>query len=146
MEEWKKFAIRKLNEYNAMNAALTNLEEEIECVESEMVSIRSAVKEGTPVQGGGSTREDRLLFAIAYRDELKRCLKRTKARVEEVDRAMATLSPEYQKILYHAYIAKERGYAARLVEEREYAEESSVYRAGTRAIRAFTKAMYGVEE
>ncbi len=76
---WKYEAIEKLRQYEAKKQALTSIPTEIARLESSMRSIRSATTDGTPVQGGGSAREDMMLSNIVHREELGRRWKRRKA-------------------------------------------------------------------
>lgn len=55
---WKHEAIEKLNQYEVKKQSLQSIPEEIKRAESEMCDIRSATSDGTPVQGGGSGREE----------------------------------------------------------------------------------------
>ena len=72
---WKREAADKLKNYEAHKQALECLPKEIRRLESAYIGIRSATTDGTPISGGGSTREDSMLSNIVHRDELKRRLK-----------------------------------------------------------------------
>ena len=146
MEYWKYKAIDKLKDYTAQKASLENIPEEISRLESEAYSIKSATSDGTPVKGGGSGREDRLLSNIARRGELDLMLDRAKKSVSIVERGLNVLNQEERHILDVMYIYREKGYVNRLMTECNLAEESSLYKKANKALLHFTIAMYGSTE
>lgn len=146
MEYWKYKAIDKLKDYTAQKASLENIPEEISRLESEAYSIKSATADGTPVKGGGSGREDRLLSNIARRGELDLMLDRAKKSVSIVERGLNVLNQEERHILDVMYIYREKGYVNRLMTEYNLAEESSLYKKANKALLHFTIAMYGSTE
>ena len=146
MEYWKYRAIDKLKDYTAQKASLSNIPEEIARLESESCSIKSATADGTPVKGGGSGREDRLLTNIVKRGELAMLLDRAKLSVGIVDRGLAVLKEDERRLLEVMYIIQEKGAVNRLMNEYGLQEESSLYRRINKALIHFTVAMYGATE
>ena len=146
MEYWKYKAIDKLKDYSAQKAALQNLPEEIARLESEARSIKGATADGTPVKGGGSGREDRLLTNIVKKEEHKAMLRRAKLAVGMVDRGLSVLSEDERLILDRMYIFREKGCVDRLMDEFGLQEESSLYKRANKALQHFTIAMYGATE
>lgn len=146
MEYWKFRALDKLKAYNLQKTALVSIPEEIALLESEACSIRSATADGTPVKGGGSGREDRLLSNIVSREELHRMYDRAKKAVCIVDRGLQALTWDERHILEVMYINQEKGCVYRLMDEYNLAEESSVYKRANKALLRFTVAMYGATE
>ena len=146
MEYWKYKAIDKLKDYKAQKASLSNLPEEIARLESEACSIKSATADGTPVKGGGSGREERLLSNIVKREEHKAMLRRAELAVGMVDRGLSVLNQEERHILDVMYIIREKGYVDRLMAEFNLQEESSLYKRANKALQRFTIAMYGATE
>lgn len=146
MEYWKYKAIDKLKDYAAQVAATENIPEEIRRLKSEAMSIKSATGDGTPVKGGGSGREDRLLSNIVKREELAMMLDRAKLAVSIVRRGMAVLSEEERHILEVMYIYREKGYLERLMSELDLMDERSVYKRADKCLIRFTIAMYGATE
>ena len=69
--DWKKESITNLKQYAMRKSSLERTAEEIRRLESDAARIRSATADGTPVQGGISTREDALINNIALRQELE---------------------------------------------------------------------------
>lgn len=146
MEYWKYKARDKLENYLLQKTSLDNLKEEISRLESEAYSIKSATSDGTPVKGGGSGREDRLLSNIVQREELKLMLERAQKSVNGIERGLSALSQEEKHLLDVAYIARERGYVERLMMELNLLEDSGVYKRVNKALHRFTVAMYGGTE
>ena len=142
---WKREAIDKLKNYEAHREALESIPKEIKRLESVYAGIRSATTDGTPVSGGGNTREDTMLSSIVHRDELKRRLKEARLWLSQVDKALAVLDDEERLILDKFYIHRAKGNVGDLC-ERLNVEQSTVYRKRDNALRLFTIALYGVTE
>lgn len=142
---WKREAIDKLRNYEAHKQSLGSIPQEIKRLESVCTGIRSAITDGTPVSGGGSTREDVLLSNIVHRDELKRRLKEARLWVSMVDKALAVLTEDERLVLDKFYIHQAKGSVGSLCELLNV-EQSTVYRKRDNALRRFTIALYGVTE
>ncbi len=142
---WKREAIDKLKNYEAHKQALECLTKEIRRLESAYTGIRSATTDGTPISGGGNTREDSMLSNIVHRDELKRLLKEARLWVFMVDKALAVLDDEEQLVLDRFYIHRTKGAVEALCESLNL-EKSAVYDRRDKALRHFTLALYGVTE
>ena len=142
---WKREAIDKLKNYEAHKQALECLPKEIRRLESTYTGIRSATTDGTPVSGGGNTREDSMLSNIVHRDELKRRLKEARLWVAQVDKALAVLDDEERLVLDRFYIHRAKGAVEALCESLGL-EKSAVYDRRDKALRHFTLALYGVTE
>lgn len=142
---WKREAADKLKNYAAHQEALGNIPKEIKRLESAYAGIRSATTDGTPVSGGGSTREDSMLSNIVHRDELKRRMKEARLWVSTVDKALAVLSDEERQVLDKFYIHQSKGAVDDLCGQLNI-EKATVYRRRDNALRRFTIALYGVTE
>ena len=142
---WKFEAIEKLKQYEAKKKALQSIPDEIRRLESAMRSIRGATSDGTPVQGGGSGREDMMLSNIVHREELERSLEQAKIWVGLVDAGLEILSAEERQILDRFYIHPARGNVDRLCEDLSV-EKPTVYRKKDCALRHFTICLYGCIE
>ncbi len=142
---WKKEAMEKLGDYDAKRNALSSIPAEIKRLELSATSIRSSTSDSSPVKGGGSVYEDRILSNIAHRQELERSLAEAKAWVDMVDKGLAVLTAQERKILDRFYIHPAKGNVDRLCEELA-CERSQVYRRKDDALRHFTIALYGRTE
>lgn len=142
---WKFEAIDKLKGYEAHKLALENIPREIRRLEISAESIRSAITDGTPVVGGGSTREDVMLSNIVHREELERTLKQTRAWVKMVEDSLAVLDDEERLTLERFYIHRTKGGVDRLCSELGL-EKTAVYGRRDKALRHFALALYGTIE
>ena len=143
--DWKSIAIEKLRDHEAKRRALESIPLELAQIESSMTSIRSSRADGTPVKGGGSGYEDRMLGLIVKKQELEDNLDRAQLCVDMVTGALQTLNQEERLILDRFYINAAKGNVDRLCGEL-WLEQSAVYRRKDAALRKFTIALYGVTE
>ena len=146
MEDWKYKAKDKLRDYSAQLNAVATLPLELKRLESEYTSIKAANTDVTPVQGGGTTQEDRALSNIVRRQEIEAMLYRAKKSVAFVEAALARLSEEERLVLELMYINRQRGAVGRLREELHLEDERSVYKRAAKALKRLTIAMYGATE
>ena len=143
--DWKSVAMEKLRDHEAKRRALESIPLELAQAESSMTSIRSSRADGTPVKGGGSGYEDRMLSLIVKKQELEDNLDRAQLCVDMVTGALQTLNQEERLILDRFYINAAKGNLDRLCDEL-CLEQSAVYRRKDAALRKFTIALYGVTE
>lgn len=142
---WKFEAIDKLKQYAARKSALQSIPEEIHRLENAMSRIRSGASGGTPVQGGGSGKEDMYLSNIVRRQELERSLANAQSWVEFVQKGLDFLAEDERLILERFYIYPAKGNVERLCMELG-CEQSTVYRRRDAALRKFTICLYGCTE
>lgn len=145
MMDWKEEAKDKLRRYNAMRLATVNIPEELQRLEVDAQSIRSARTDGSAVSGGGSKREDAMINNIMERQELERTLKQAHIWLRSTDRALTALSREEQLLLHRMYIYPQKGCLEQLSKELGV-ETSSIYRRRDKALKHFTLAFYGIAE
>ena len=142
---WKKEAADKLRNYTARQQAVTNISEQLRSLEIRAASIRSASADGTPVQGGGSGREEAMLNNIVTRAELERQLEQARIWCSTVESALSVLTEQERLVLDRFYIHPARGNLERLCEELGV-EVAAVYRKRDAALHRFTIAMFGFDE
>lgn len=142
---WDVEAIAKLRDYSARKAALVNIPDEIARLEADCGRIRSATTDATPVQGGGSTREDMMLSNICLRQELEKRLADTKVWLAIMDAALEELADDERLVLDRFYINPHKGSVDRLCEEL-CIEKAGVYKRKDKALRHFTVILYGAVE
>ncbi len=142
---WKSEAIEKLKQYDAKKLSLRTIPTEIRRLELDAQKIRSASADGSPVQGGGSGREDMMVSNIVLREELDRSLEQAEIWVELVDAAFSLLTAEERLILDRFYIHPERGAADRLAGDL-HLDAKTVYKRKDDALRKFTVSLYGGTE
>lgn len=142
---WKQEAIEKLRRYDAMRLATINIPQELERLEIDIQSIRSAKTDSAPVEGGGNRREEALINNILHRQELEWTLQQAQLWLQTTDRALTALSNVEKQILHRLYIYPQKGGLERLCTELGM-ETSSIYRHRDKALKHFTLAYYGIEE
>lgn len=141
---WKAEAKDKLRRYDAMRLATVNIPEELERLEIDAQSIRSARLDSPAVKSSGS-REDAMLNNIIHRQELVWTLQQAQTWLKTTDRALTALPNDEKLILHRLYIYPEAGNLDRLCKELGV-ESSSIYRRRDRALKHFTLAFYGMDE
>lgn len=141
--DWRSEAEDKLKKYELMKNAVAGITEEIKMLEGDARRIRAASTDATPVQGGGSTREDMLLTNVVRREELKLKLEDAQKRVKRVEDGLALLSDDERLVLYRLLIHPMRRNVERLREELGLEDDRSVYKRRDKALNKFTIAMYG---
>ena len=141
---WKTEAKEKLRRYDAMRLATINIPMEIQRLEIDAQSIRSARTDATPVSGGGNRREEAIMNNILHRQELAWTLQQAQMWLQTTDRALTALTPEEKQILHRLYIYPEKGNLERLCKELGV-EASSIYRRRDKALEHFTLAFYGTQ-
>lgn len=138
----KKEAIDLLKGLDGAKAAMRNIPEELERLESKLTGIRSASADGAAVQGGGSGREDAILSNLVKQEQLRRNMRENELQISEVERALACLAETDRLILDRMYIHPTHGNVDRLCGEL-CVERSTVYYKRDNALRNFTRALYG---
>ena len=143
MADWKYNAIQDLREYRPLRDSLTNIPQEIAAIELDMQTLKGISYDKTPVEGGASRHEDRLINCIDRKQRLSENFKVAKMRVERIERGLQSLSDKEQLVLRRFYIQRETRYVERLCGELGY-EERTIYRMKDAALKKFTLSMFGV--
>ena len=146
MSNWKYDVKDDLARYGGQLVAVTTLPDELRRLELEYESIKIANTDTTPVQGGGTVYEDRLLTNIARREKTAMALSMTQIDIERIEAALDCLDETERHIVDTMYIHRHRGAVGRLREELGLEDERSVYKRADRALRKLTIALYGREE
>ena len=91
MIDYKKVCKWELGKYYEKLMAIDSLQEEIDMLNARMEGIRSPKMDATPVQGGRSTAEERIINAICNRDNLTVNHALVKWQVRQIDRGLSIL-------------------------------------------------------
>lgn len=146
MGNWKYDVKDDLARYGGQLVAVTTLPDELRRLELEYQSIKAANTDTTPVQGGSTVYEDRLLTNIARREKTSMALSMTQIDIERIEAALDCLDETERHIVDTMYIHRHRGAVGRLREELGLEDERSVYKRAERALKKLTYALYGREE
>lgn len=142
MANWQRNAIDDLRTINYWTEFLRHSEERLAALDADIASIHSALKDATPVQGGTSTAEDRLISNIDERGRLEANINSVNVRLKAIRGALDALTADEQLILDRFFINRVDRYIDRLCDELNI-EQAQVYRRKDEALRHFTKALYG---
>lgn len=142
---WKKEAESRLRDYIYRKHSIEGIKEELEQIEQQLTSVRSAGADGMPSFGGGNGREDALLSLMVKKDTLEESLHDTQLFIQRIDTALDALNDQDRMILDKMYINPYRNAQFDLMDEL-HCEKSTLYNWKGRALRKFTLAMFGTIE
>ena len=143
MANWQYNAMQDLREYQAVKESLVSIPEELKALEIDMQLVRGTSYDKSPVQGGASGREDRLIDYIDRKGRLAENLRAATVRVRRIERGLAGLTDNERLVLHRFFVSREHGHVDRLCEELGY-EERTIYRIKDSALKKFTLSMFGV--
>lgn len=145
MIDYKKACKWELGRYYEKLQAIDSLQDEIDMLSARMEGIRSPARDATPVQGGSSTAEDRIVNAIYNMDNLKVRHELVKWQVRQMDRGLSILTDQQRRILEVAVMRREYNAIDRLCDEL-HISRSELYRRMDEAIKRYTICRHGVTE
>lgn len=143
---WKHEVKEKLADYVRQVNAASTLPDELRRLDLEYAGIRAANTDATPVQGGGTVQEDRMLNNIVRRGQTADALDMARLDIARIESALALLDETERHIASVMYINRQRGAVERLREELGLDDERSVYKRAEKVLRKLTIALYGREE
>ena len=139
---WKTVAIEDLKKYRQLQIAADNLTSEIRALKDELDGMKSSG--GTsPVKGGGSHYEDRIINNIVKRDRLRMNLKVVRHQLTAIERGINGITVDEYTILSVFYIDPPSK-PVDLLKEKLFLEQSRIYQLKNTALYKFTVAMYGI--
>lgn len=141
-ELWKMKCKADLFNLRKNEAAILSIPEEINMERERMTSIKSASTGTAPVQGGGTSYEERMNNSICLIDLLSDNLRFAESEVRLTKKALATLTDEERRILEVLYIDKQRDGVDRLSNELG-CDERTVWRKATRSLEGYNIARHG---
>lgn len=141
-ELWKMKCKADLFNLRKNEAAILSIPEEINMERERMTSIKSASTGTAPVQGGGTSYEERMNDSICLIDLLSDNLRIAESEVRLTKKALATLTDEERRILEVLYIDRQKRGAERLCQELAIAEEATVWKRAMRALENYCAARY----
>lgn len=143
--DWKRSAIEDLRNYRHHKDSLENIPSRIVALRDQYVAIKGGMSDGTPVQGRGSTIEDRMLSNITERERLSHNYRAAQRLVELIERGLNGLDDRERKVLEGMYMGAGRGNVDKLCDELGY-EQRQIYRIRDAALHKFTVSMYGITD
>ena len=141
---WKEEAKRELRNYAALKESLPNIRLRIESIEARMTSLKS-MSSDTPVKGGGSQYEDRLLNCLVEKERLAATYKADKIRLHLIERGLAVLN-DTERAIVEEFAQNRPGRAVEILADRIGYERTQIYKLYDIALYRFTLAEYGIPE
>jgi hypothetical protein len=142
---WKDVAIDDLERFERQKQALANISARLDVLEDCYTSLKSVATDKTPVQGGSTPIEDKLLSNLVERERLKHTYKATKKLVELTEKGLGRLNEDEKRTLELFFIHRHKYHVERLMEELGY-EKTRIYSLKDSALYKFTISMYGLPE
>ena len=133
-----------LRSYPERKAALENIRERIEILEEQFTSLHG-ISTDTPVMGGMSKQEEKMLDNISEREKLGASLKIAEDLVRLTEKGLEVLEKRERRVLEGFYFEKSENNVERLC-EKFHLEKTRLYEIKDIALRKFTIAMYGTVE
>lgn len=143
-ELWKMKCKADLFNLRKNEAAILSIPEEINMERERMTSIKSASTGTAPVQGGGTSYEERMNNSICLIDLLSDKLRFAESEVRLTKKALTALTDEERRILEVLYIDKQKNGVQRLCEELG-CDDSTVWRKANRALTGYCIARHGTQ-
>lgn len=137
---YKKWLIEDLQNLDRWRFSITQQQEELATLEAEMTAIKATNYDKIP--GGGDVQQDRLLTALAKKDELAANLALTQKRVRDMDRLLSELPDDERRIVERMYIHREKYAVDSLAEELGF-EQAHIYRLKNQALVHLAQLRHG---
>ena len=139
---YRKWLIEDLQRLESDRFALSHIAAELETVKAEHAAIKATNYDQMPSGSGTNTQEEKMLTALAKKDELEANLEATRRRVESMDALLAALPADERRVIERMYIAKESHATERLSEELGY-EIAQIYRIKNKALTNLAQLRHG---
>ena len=141
---WKKEAANDLRTYLQRKQACENIRQRIKILDEQFVSLKG-MSTDTPVKGGISRQEEKMLDNISERERLEFSLKVAQSLIELTERGLANLDETERAVLEGFYFEQIENRVEKLC-ERFSVEKSTLYRIKDSALEKFTRSEYGIIE
>ena len=132
----------ELRSLNAWKFAITQCETELETMTAEYSAIKATSYDKMPVGSGENLQEEKLITAIAKKDQKEAELKLNKRKVADIERLIEQLPDDERRVIERMVINQEK-YALDSLCEELNCEQAQVYRIRSRAIRNMAKLRHG---
>lgn len=138
----RKWLTDDLRDLERLRFSVGQMEAELATVEAEYAAVKATRFDKLPGAGGVNVQEERLLDALAKKDELRASLRATRRRVADLDRLLGGLPADERRVVEVMCCAGEKGAAGRLSEELGY-EQAQIYRLKDRALTHLAQMRWG---
>ena len=141
---WKTESTKELKIYSIRKESLKSIKERIKILEALSVSLKG-ISTDTPVMGGMSRQEEKLLNNIVERGNLLESFKVTARYVALTEKGLSALDERELEIIDGFYFSKTDNNVERMCAE-FHLEKTRLYELREIALKKFTIAMYGSVE
>ena len=141
---WKTESTKELKIYSIRKESLKSIKERIKILEALSVSLKG-ISTDTPVMGGMSRQEEKLLNNIVERGNLLESFKVTARYVALTEKGLSALDERELEIIDGFYFSKTDNNVERMCAE-FHLEKTRLYELREIALKKFTIAMYGTVE
>lgn len=139
---YKSILENDLMKLNRWKFAILQIQSELETLDAEYASIKATDYDKMPGGSGDNIQEEKLITAIARKDQKEAELKLNKMRVADMERLLEKLTDEERRVLDRLVINQEKYAVANLSEELGY-ESAQIYRIKNRALMHMTQLRHG---
>lgn len=139
---YKKWLIEDLQNLSRQKFAIVQLQEELETVEAEYAAIKATNYDKMPSGKGTNVQEEKLLTAIAKKDELSANLEYTRRHVADMERLLTALPDDERLIIERMVLSNEKYAADMLADELGY-ERRQIYNKRNQALTHLAQMRHG---
>lgn len=139
---YKKWLIEDLQNLERMKFAITQLQEELYTVEAEYAAIKATNYDKMPSGSGDNIQEEKLLTAIAKKDQLAANLKYTQRHVADMERILDQLPDDERRIIECMVVSGGKYAADSLADELGY-ERRQIYNKRNAALAHLAQLRHG---
>ena len=143
MANWIWNAKQDLIEYQSVKDSLDNIPEQIAELEAQITSLKGTNYDKTPVQGGMSGGESRILDYIDRKERLKINLEIATAKVNRIDRGLEGFTEREYRVLELAFL---RGQSEESICSAMGYEGRNIRYIKSAALKKFTLSMFGIAD
>ena len=140
---WQKSAEADLKSYYSRKDSLNNIKLRIQALKESRESLRGAATDKSPVKGGASAIEDKLLNNLVESDRLKATYQATIRLVNITEKGLNYLNSEEREVIEVCYCNPPNNPINDLKERLGY-EKTKIYAIRKEALYKFTIACYGL--
>lgn len=139
---YKDWLIEDLRSLERNRFAVEQLKAELKTLDARFTALKATDYDKIPGSAGGNIQEDKMLTAIAKKDELEHDLNATALHVEDMERLLTVLEDDELTVVQKMFIQRQRGAAQKLGDEL-HLEKSQIYRIRDQALKKLAQARYG---
>ena len=138
----RDLVVNDLQRLNRWKFSVVQMESELETLTAEYASIKATNFNKMPSESGGNLQEEKLITAIAKKDELTAKLEFTRKKVADLERLLDQLTDDERIIVERMVINQERRAADNLADELGY-EPRQIFNKRTAALAHLCQLRYG---